>query len=160
MELIRCNECKGQVYDAALLCPYCGFGLPKNLENILLTQKTEPPHQGIYDESSVPLTQDEKRACKRINIRMMAKINKETVRICNISKGGMKLVTAFPHHDPNLDITLDNGEKVFNIKGIIRWVSSKNSFSNLIDMGVKIAHVQIKNKWAVEQEHLPIGFME
>lgn len=160
MELIRCNECKGKVYNAALMCPYCGFGLPKNLENILLTQKPRPPQQGIYDESGVPLTQDEKRACKRINIKMMAKINKETVRICNISKSGMKLVTAIPHHDPNIDITLDNGEKVFNIKGIIRWVSSKNSFSNLIDMGVKIAHVQIKNKSDIEQEPLSIRFME
>jgi len=70
---------------------------------------------------------------------MMVKINHETARLYNISKGGMKLATPVSHNDPNVDITLDNGEKIINIRGIIRRVSSKHSFSNIIDIGVEIS---------------------
>ena len=70
----------------------------------------------------------------------MTKINQETARLFNISKSGMKLATPIAHKGPCVDITLDTGEKVFNIKAIIRWVNSKHSFSNLIDMGVEISN--------------------
>ena len=138
MAIIHCKECKGKVSDKALMCPHCGFGMQKNLENILLTQKSKTAHQDIFDKANVPLAQDERRAHKRINIKMMAKINHEAARLFNISKGGIKLATHIAHKGPSVDITLDNGEKVFNIKAIIRWVSSKRSFSNLIDIGVEI----------------------
>jgi hypothetical protein len=139
MALIKCSECKGKVSDKALMCPHCGFGMQKNLENILLTQKNKTAHQGILDKANVPLAQDEKREHKRINIKMMTKINQETARLCNISKSGMKLATPIVHRSPSIEITLDNGEKIFKIKAIIRWVSSKRSFSNLIDIGVEIS---------------------
>jgi N6-adenosine-specific RNA methylase IME4 len=51
----------------------------------------------------------------------------------------MKLATPVHHNDSNVDIALDNGEKVMMLKGIIRWVSSKRSFSNIIDIGVEIS---------------------
>jgi hypothetical protein len=127
------------VSDKALMCPHCGFGMQKNLENILLAQKNKTDHQSIIDKANVPLDQDERRAHKRINIKMMTKINHETARLCNISKGGMKLASPFSPKNPRIDITLDNGKKVFNVKGIIRWVSSKRSFSNLVDIGVEIS---------------------
>jgi hypothetical protein len=139
MALIQCSECKGKVSDKAVMCPHCGFGLQKNLENKLLTKKPRTAYQNIIDKANVPMAQNEKRAHKRINIKMMAKINSETARLCNISKGGMKLATPVAHKDPNVAITLDNGEKIINIKGIIRWVSSKRSFSNIIDIGVEIS---------------------
>ncbi len=138
MALTRCSECKGKVSDTVSMCPHCGFGLRKNIENKLPAKKTAPAQRGIQDPASVPQTLDERRVHKRIHVRMMAKINNETARISNISKGGMKLITPLSHHAPNIDISLDNGEKVFHIKGILRWVSSKRSFSNLIDMGVEI----------------------
>jgi len=56
----------------------------------------------------------------------------------NISKYGMKLASPFTPKTPSVDITLDNGETVFEMKGIVRWVSSKQTFSNLIDFGVEI----------------------
>jgi hypothetical protein len=124
--------------DKVLICPHCGFGMQKNLGNKLLTQKSRTMHQEIIDKSNVPLAQDEKRDHKRINIKMMVKINHETARLCNISKGGMKLATPLAHNDPSIEIMLDNGEKIININGIIRWVSSKRSFSNIIDIGVEI----------------------
>jgi hypothetical protein len=139
MALIHCSECKGKVSDKALICPHCGFGLQKSPESKLAAQKPRTVHQDIIDKSSIPAVQDEKRAHKRINIKMMAKINHETARICNISKGGMKLSTPVAHSDPNVEIMLDNGEKIINVKGTIRWVSSKRSFSNIIDIGVEIS---------------------
>jgi hypothetical protein len=69
----------------------------------------------------------------------MVKINREAAMLFNISKSGMKLATAFSPKEPNVDITLDNGENLFAMKGTIRWVSSKRSFSNLIDIGVEIS---------------------
>jgi hypothetical protein len=139
MTLIHCSECKGKVSDKALMCPHCGLGLQKNLKKTLLSQKPRTMHQEIIDKSNIPPAQDERRIHKRINIKMMAKINNETARLCNISKGGMKLATPIAHNDPSVDITLDNGEKIINLKGTIRWVSSKRSFSNIIDIGVEIS---------------------
>ncbi|MCJ7525228.1 MAG: PilZ domain-containing protein [Candidatus Aminicenantes bacterium] len=139
MALIQCSECHGKVSDQALMCPHCGFGLQKGLGDNTQKDRSATNHEEIRDPSRLPLTQDEKRAYKRINIRMMAKINQETARISNISKGGMKLITPLPHNNPHIDITLDNGGKAFTIKGIIRWVDSKHSFSNLIDIGVEIS---------------------
>ena len=139
MTLIQCSECKGKVSDKALMCPHCGFGKQKNIENISLTNKSGTAYQYISKKADIPLGQDERRAHKRINIKMMAKINNETARICDISKGGMKLSTPSAHKDPCVEITLDNGEKIINLKGTIRWVSSKRSFSNIIDIGVEIS---------------------
>lgn len=139
MALIHCSECHGKVSDQAWMCPHCGFGLQKGLGDKTQKDRSATSHEEIRDPSRLPLTHDEKRAYKRINIRMMAKINQETARIYDISKGGMKLATPLPHPDPHIDITLANGEKIYQIKGIIRWVSSKRSFSNLIDIGVEIS---------------------
>jgi len=139
MTLIQCSECKGKVSDKAVMCPHCGFGMQKSIENISLTDKSGTAYQNISKKADIPLGQDERRAHKRINIKMMAKINNETARICDISKGGMKLATPTAHKDPSIDITLDNGENIINLKGIIRWVSSKRSFSNIIDIGVEIS---------------------
>jgi len=139
MALIHCSECKGKVSDKALMCPHCGFGLQKNMETLSPPNKSGTAYPHISKKADIPLAHDERRAHQRIGIKMMAKINNETARICDISKGGMKLATPSTHKDPNIEITLDNGEKVINVKGTIRWVSSKRSFSNIIDIGVEIA---------------------
>lgn len=139
MAIVHCSECKGKVSDKALLCPHCGFGLQKNIEDIPPSNKSGTAYQHIGKKADIPLAHDEKRAHKRINIKMMAKINNETARICDISKGGMKLATPVTHADPNINVTIDNGEKIINLKGTIRWVSNKRSFSNIIDIGVEIS---------------------
>lgn len=139
MTLTHCSECKGKVSDMAVMCPHCGFGLQKKVENNLQTKKPGTAYQNIINKADIPLAQDERRTHKRTNIKMMAKINNETARLCNISKGGMKLATPVTHNDPRVAITLDNGEEVINIKGIIRWVNNKRSFSNIIDIGVEIS---------------------
>jgi len=139
MALISCKECGGKVSDKALMCPHCGFGIAQNVETILLTQKARADRQEVFNESAVSQTIVEKRPHKRIDIKMMVKINQEAAMLFNISKSGLKLSTALSPKEPNVDITLDNGEKKFKMKGTIRWVSSKRSFSNLIDIGVEIS---------------------
>lgn len=139
MTLIHCSECKGKMSDKALMCPHCGLGMDQTLENLLEQQMTRVVHQQVFNKPDIALTGKEKRIHKRIDIKMMVKINQETAMLFNISKYGMKLASPFNPKTPSVDITVDNGEKIFEMKGIIRWVSSKRSFSNLIDMGVEIS---------------------
>jgi hypothetical protein len=138
MALNQCKECKGKVSDKALMCPHCGFGMTPILENLLRQQKTGFAHQEIFNKADPGRAHEEKRAHKRIDIKMMVKVNRETAMLFNISKFGMKLASPFAPKTPGIDVTLDNGEKVFEMKGAVRWVSSKHSFSNLVDFGVEI----------------------
>ena len=139
MTLIHCSECKGNVSDKALLCPHCGFGISGALENLLRQQMTSAAHQEVFTNPDMAQAWEEKRAHKRIDIKIMVTINQETAMLFNISKSGMKLASPFFPKDPNVEITMDNGEKIFAMKGTIRWVSGKRSFSNLIDFGVDIS---------------------
>jgi len=139
MALISCGECKGKVSDKALICPHYGFGMSQTLENLLRQQMTRAAHQEVFNKPDIAQAWEEKRAHKRIDIKIMVKINQETAMLFNISKYGMKLASPFTPKTPSVDITLDNGEKVFELKGSIRGVSSKHSFSNLIDFGVEIS---------------------
>ena len=139
MALIRCKECKGKVSDKALLCPHCGFGISGTLGNLLSLQLARNARQEVFNKADAEHAWEEKRAHKRIDIKIMVKVNRETAMLFNISKSGMKLASPFFPKDPHVDITLDNGENVFNMKGNILWVSGKRSFSNLIDFGVEIS---------------------
>jgi hypothetical protein len=139
MTLIRCSECKGKVSEKALICPHCGFGISQDLENLLQQQKIRNAHQEVFNKPDAEHGWEEKRAHKRIDIKIMVKINQETAMLFNISKSGMKLASPFFPKDPKVDIILDNGENVFNMKGTILWVSGKRSFSNLVDFGVEIS---------------------
>ena len=139
MAVISCTECKGKVSDKAVMCPHCGFGISQTLESLLQQQMTKTFHQEVYKKTDREQAWEEKRAHKRVDIKMMVKINQETAMLVNISKYGMKLASPFTPKAPAVDITLDNGEKVFEMKGTVCWVSGKQNFSNLIDFGVEIS---------------------
>ncbi len=140
MALKICSECKGKVSDKALLCPHCGFCAPQTLENLLRQQITSADaHQEVFTKQNTGSSWEEKRAHKRIDIKILIQVNRETAMLFNISKSGMKLAAPFIPKAPSVDITLDNGEQVFEMKGIVRWVSGKKTFSNLIDFGVEIS---------------------
>lgn len=139
MALIQCKECKGRVSDQAMMCPHCGFGMSPTLKNLLRLQRTRAAHQEVFDKADIAQALEDKRSHKRIDIKMLVKINQETAMLFNISKYGMKLASPFTPKTPCVDITLDNGEKVFTMKGTIRWVSGKHTFSNLVDFGVEIS---------------------
>lgn len=139
MAMKTCGECKGKVSDKAVMCPHCGFGMSQTLENLLQQQMTRTFHQEVFRKPDTDQAWEEKRAHKRIDIKMMVKINQETAMLFNISKYGMKLASPFTPKTPSIDIILDNGEEVFAMKGMIRWVSGRHSFSNMTDFGVEIS---------------------
>jgi len=139
MALTVCKECKGKVSDKALICPHCGFGKSRDLETQLLRRMAGSIDRDVFSQPNHERAWEEKRAHKRIDIKIMVKVNQETAMLFNISKSGMKLSSPFFPKDPDIDITLDNGDHVFDMKGRILWVSSKRSFSNLIDFGVEIS---------------------
>jgi hypothetical protein len=70
----------------------------------------------------------------------MVQVDGEMALLLNLSRAGLLLSTPFHPAERNVDVTLDNGEQHFSLKGAIRWVSHKRSFSNLIDFGVEISN--------------------
>ena len=132
MSLTTCSECKGKVSDQAWMCPHCGFVTGREQEDFLKWQRT-------MSAPKVAPGGLEKRRHRRIDIKTMVRVDGETAMLFNISKSGMKLSSPFTPRTTNVDVTLDNGERVFTMKGAIRWVSGKRSFSNLIDIGVEIS---------------------
>jgi hypothetical protein len=139
MAIKTCSECKGKVSDKAVMCPHCGFGMSQTLETLLSQQMTKTFHQEVFHKMDETQAWEERRAHKRIDIKMMVKINRETAMLFNISKYGMKLASPFTPKAPSVDIQLDAGDNVFEMKGTIRWVSARHSFSNLTDFGVEIS---------------------
>lgn len=140
MALKICSECKGKISDKALLCPHCGFSPSPTLGNLLRQQMTSADaHQEVFNKQSSGSAWEEKRSQKRIDIKLLVEVNRETTMLINISKYGMKLAAPFIPKAPSVDITLDNGGQVFEMKGTVRWVSGKKTFSNLIDFGVEIS---------------------
>jgi hypothetical protein len=123
MAMTTCSECQGKISDQALICPHCGIGLKQALET--LTRRWPTP--GV-----------EKRRYPRIEIKTLVEVDGERALLFNISRGGMLLSSPSFPKGPAVDVTLEAGEEVFTLKGVVRWVSGKRSFSNLIDFGVEI----------------------
>jgi hypothetical protein len=137
MAITSCGECKGKVSDKALFCPHCGFGLAQALEELVQRHVQKAVQAGLpRQEAALPF--DERRRHKRIEIKSMIQVNGETALISNISRSGMKLSSPQPPKLPEIDIILDNDEKVMRLKGRICWVSGRRTFSNLVDFGVEI----------------------
>ncbi len=133
MALKSCSECKGKISEKALMCPHCGFGLNQNLEALLgRMAATSTPK-----ESTVTAV-EEKRRHRRLELRTMVQVDGEKALLFNLSRSGLLLSAPFHPKGPDVDVTLDNGEQHFILKGTIRWVSRKRSFSNLVDFGVEI----------------------
>jgi len=128
MAMTTCSECKGRMSDRAPMCPHCGFGLEQAFEK--LQRRLAAP--GFFPAGS------EKRRQRRIEIKTMVRVDGEVALLFNISRSGMMLSTPVYPKGPAVDVTLETGEKVFELKGVIRWVSGKRSFSNLVDFGLEI----------------------
>jgi PilZ domain len=136
MALKSCSECKGKISDKALMCPHCGFGLSPDLETILrrLTTAAAPG-------ASAATAFEEKRRHRRLELRTMVQVDGEKALLFNLSRSGLLLSAPFHPKRPTVDVVLDNGEQHFALKGTIRWVSKRRSFSNLVDFGVEIFDV-------------------
>lgn len=131
MAMSKCSECKGNVSDQAWMCPHCGLVRGNEVKEFLEWRKAAP--------SSGAPGGEEKRRHRRVDIKTMVRVDGETAMLFNISKSGMKLSSPFTPKAGSVDITLDNGQQTFVMKGEVRWVSGKRSFSNLIDFGVEIS---------------------
>ena len=133
MALKNCSECKGKVSEKALMCPHCGFGLNQDLEALLRRMAAPPLPDGPRQDPF-----EEKRRHRRMDLRTMVQVDGEKALLFNLSRSGLLLSTPFHPKGPDVDVLLDNGEQHFALKGTIRWVSKKRSFSNLVDFGVEI----------------------
>lgn len=137
MALSTCSECKGKVSDQAWMCPHCGFVRGREMDDYLKWRKTLPAREAVA--LAVSPGGVEKRRHRRIDLKTMVRIDGETAMLFNISKSGMKLSAPFTPTAASVEVTLDNGEQTFVMKGEVRWLSGKRSFSNLIDFGVEIS---------------------
>lgn len=129
MAMTICQECKNRLSDQALMCPHCGRGQERALETLL---------QRFSASSHRPDPFEEKRRYRRIEIRTMVTVDGEHALLFNISRGGMMLSAPFHPKRPVVDIDLEAGECRLALKGVVRWVSARRSFSNLVDFGVEI----------------------
>ncbi len=134
MALKNCSECNGRISEKALLCPHCGFGLNQDLETLLRQLGAT-----AAADKTASVSIEEKRRHRRLELRTMVQVDGEKALLFNLSRSGLLLATPFHPKGPDVSVTLDNGERHLDLKGTIRWVSRKRSFSNLIDFGVEIS---------------------
>jgi hypothetical protein len=122
------NENNGKFF----ICPRCGFSagsdpeMPRQFQNQADTAET------------VARVFEEKRRHRRLEFRSMVEVDGEKALLFNVSRGGLMLSTPFHPKGPEVAVTMDSGELHFALKGAIRWVSKKRTFSNLVDFGVEI----------------------
>lgn len=137
MAMTTCKECKGKVSDRAPMCPHCGFGMAQALEEAVRRQAGQTAGPGMAPRQA-PSPFEEKRGHRRIEHITMVKVDGKTAMLFNISKSGLKLSSPFQPRPGNVDIALETDEEVFELKGTVRWVSGRRSFSNMMDFGVEI----------------------
>lgn len=102
---------------AALHCPRCGTAIAA-------------PGAGAAWE--------ERRRHLRVEHRTTVRIDGRTAMLFNVSRGGLKLSSPFTPPAGAVAIEVETGEETFRLRGEVRWVSSRRSFSNLLDFGVEI----------------------
>ncbi len=80
--------------------------MSQTLENLLSQQMNKDlPSGSLPQAGHESQAWEERRAHKRIEIKMMVKVNQETAMLFNISKYGMKLASPFTPKAPSVDIT-------------------------------------------------------
>ena len=136
MAMTTCKECKGKVSDRAPMCPHCGFGTA--LEDAIRLEVGKAVGAGLTPRPLAASPFEEKRGCRRIEHITMVRVDGKTAMLFNISRSGLKLSSPFQPRPGNVDISLETDEAVFELKGTVRWVSGRRSFSNLTDFGVEI----------------------
>jgi len=80
----------------------------------------------------------DKRKDKRIKKRLMAKINNKVAILVDISRTGFKVSTAVLPPNRNVDITVQAGNQIFDLKGYTCWINQKITAPRMYDMGISI----------------------
>ena len=81
---------------------------------------------------------EEKRKQDRIKQNSFLRLNEKLALLIDISVNGMRLAAENIPDDPNVEIKISIEGTEFNLSGIIRWFSEKNSFSGLYYLGIFI----------------------
>ena len=138
MTMTTCSECKGKMSDRAPMCPHCGFGLGQALDDMVQLHVQKALPASLARRPPLPSPGEDKRRHRRIDHNTMVRVEDETAMLFNISRSGLKLSSPFVPRTGDVAISLETGDKAFALKGTVRWVSSRRSFSNLVDFGVEI----------------------
>ncbi|MBU4268391.1 MAG: PilZ domain-containing protein [Acidobacteria bacterium] len=83
----------------------------------------------------------EKRKEMRIRKRMLSSLEEKPAIVIDISQSGIKISMSRPPKSQNVDIKLQIGGKVINLKGDIRWITRmvSNQASNNIGIAIREA---------------------
>jgi hypothetical protein len=120
MAMTTCSECKGKISAKALLCPHCGFGMERALADAVRQQVQEAFQASLTRQPQAMSPGAEKRRHRRIDHNTTARVNGETAMLFNISRSGLKLSSPFTPQIGNVDISLETGETIFALQGVIR----------------------------------------
>ncbi len=80
----------------------------------------------------------ERRAHTRISKQTFVQINNKMALLIDISEGGMLLGSNEIPEDPEVDINIKIQGKSFKLKGIVRWIRDRDSFSGLSSIGIML----------------------
>ncbi len=113
-------------------CPKCGHVFSSDDKN-----HTEKKVE--YKEKNIGLNStSERREYKRIKKQSLVRLNDKMALLIDISEGGMLLGTYELPADPEVNIEIKIRENSFKLKGIIRWIREKDSFSGLHSVGIML----------------------
>ena len=68
----------------------------------------------------------------------MVKIDNRPAILIDISRGGIKLSSAIVPSNPEVNIEINDNNRIFKLKGTIRWITRKVTFQNLKEIGIQI----------------------
>jgi len=80
----------------------------------------------------------ERRIHKRIKKNTFVQLNNKIALLIDISEGGMLLGLKEIPGDHEVDIKLKIQEKSFKLKGVVKWIRDRDSFSGLSSIGIML----------------------
>jgi len=93
----------------------------------------------------------ERRKNKRIKKRVLSKIDDKTGITIDLSKKGMQISLKSNPQKKNINVTLQVGEKYFDLKGEIRWVRKELSVQGSSRIGIFLTDVPPEYAHLLEQ---------
>jgi hypothetical protein len=80
----------------------------------------------------------EKRQCKRVKTRQIARICGKLGVINDVSDIGLQVSTAFSPQKRMIDITFEANGQVIKLMGIVQWVKWRKQIKTLNEMGIMV----------------------
>jgi hypothetical protein len=83
----------------------------------------------------------ERRKGKRIKKRILSKIDEKSAITIDLSKDGLQISLKSNPHKKNINVTLQIGDKYFDLKGEIRWMRKEISTQGSNRIGIFLKDV-------------------